>query len=317
MISIIIPIYNVAPYLERCFDSILNQTYQDFEVILVDDGSTDNSRDVCQKYVERDQRFTYHYKKNGGVSSARNLGLQMVKGEFVYMLDPDDTIEENCLEWHFEKMTDDVDLVISGFRKVNESNVELFDTAQNVKIQGLLNISQTVLLYTKGVGVTYTWVCLFRLSVLQENHLSFDETLSVCEDIWFCFQYISCCRNIFYANVPLYNYYQRPGSLMNVSDTNLKAQNMLSEVRGRSMCCKLLENRVSFQVKIAVKMSFFYFVKYVQNFMKTIKLSEDNQHIIDGVASIYSSTLPFRDRILFHIYDGLKKCIRFGCKRIK
>ena len=95
MISIIVPIYNVELYLEKCIESIINQTYKDIEVILINDGSTDKSGIICDKYAKIDDRIIVLHKENGGVSSARNKGLDIAKGDYIAFVDPDDYIEPN------------------------------------------------------------------------------------------------------------------------------------------------------------------------------------------------------------------------------
>ena len=97
LISVIIPVYNVEEYLRECIDSVLNQTFSDFEVILVNDGSTDSSGEICDEYVEKDERVTVIHQKNGGLSVARNIGLSEANGKYVYFLDSDDYISENAL----------------------------------------------------------------------------------------------------------------------------------------------------------------------------------------------------------------------------
>ena len=98
LISIVIPIYNAVKYLEECLNSIKNQTYKNFEVIMVNDGSKDDSETICKRFSEDDTRFRYFKKENGGVSSARNLGLDNVEGDYITFIDADDWIDENHLE---------------------------------------------------------------------------------------------------------------------------------------------------------------------------------------------------------------------------
>ena len=98
LISIIVPIYNVEKYLRQCLDSILNQTYQNFECLLINDGSPDNSADICREYVEKDSRFKYFEKENGGLSDARNYGIRQSKGSYITFVDSDDWLEENAVE---------------------------------------------------------------------------------------------------------------------------------------------------------------------------------------------------------------------------
>ena len=116
LVSIIVPIYNVENYLRQCLDSILSQTYQNFECLLINDGSPDHSADICREYVEKDSRFRYFEKENGGVSSARNLGIERSKGQYITCIDSDDWVDSDYirdLKWetivgmymHFKEVT--------------------------------------------------------------------------------------------------------------------------------------------------------------------------------------------------------------------
>ena len=98
LISIIVPIYNVENYLRQCLDSIMGQTYKNFECLLINDGSPDHSADICREYVSKDSRFRYFEKENGGVSSARNLGIEYSKGEYITFIDSDDWVDSDYLE---------------------------------------------------------------------------------------------------------------------------------------------------------------------------------------------------------------------------
>ena len=115
LVSVIVPVYNVAPYLEQCLDSIVNQSYRNLEIILVDDGSTHESGDICDRYAEQDGRIQVVHKKNGGQSSARNVALDMMTGEWVLFVDSDDWIELNTLELLFEQKDERADIVEFGF----------------------------------------------------------------------------------------------------------------------------------------------------------------------------------------------------------
>ena len=118
LVSVIVPVYNVAPYLEQCLDSIVNQTYRNLEIILVDDGSTDESGAICDRYAEQDSRIKVVHKENGGQSSARNVALDMMMGEWVLFVDSDDWIELNTLELLFEQKDERADLVEFGVNLV-------------------------------------------------------------------------------------------------------------------------------------------------------------------------------------------------------
>lgn len=122
LVSVIIPIYNVEAYLERCIESVINQTYKNIEVLLINDGSPDDSEVICLKYQEKDDRICYKKKSNGGLSSARNYGLRYAKGEYVYFLDSDDFIRCDTIEKLVNKLElEGLDIVSSGFCMVSES----------------------------------------------------------------------------------------------------------------------------------------------------------------------------------------------------
>ena len=117
LISVVVPIYNVEQYLERCIDSILHQTYEHLEIILVDDGSPDNSGAICDSYLSLDQRIKVIHKRNGGLSDARNAGLEMASGEFIAFIDSDDTIMPEMIEKLYERIdTDRSDMAFCGYR---------------------------------------------------------------------------------------------------------------------------------------------------------------------------------------------------------
>ena len=123
MISVIVPVYNTEQYLPRCIESILSQSFTDFELLLIDDGSTDGSGKICDAYAEKDNRIRVFHKENGGVSSARNMGLDEAKGEWVYFVDSDDELLHDGLQVLFDNTNKEVDVVLAGFEEVSEEGV--------------------------------------------------------------------------------------------------------------------------------------------------------------------------------------------------
>ena len=123
LISVIVPIYNVENYLRMCLDSIQNQTYKNFECLLINDGSPDNSAEICREYVAKDSRFRYFEKENGGVSSARNYGVELAEGSFITFVDPDDWLEPNYLEILYLKMIEyGADVAVDTYKKYSVSD---------------------------------------------------------------------------------------------------------------------------------------------------------------------------------------------------
>jgi len=125
LVSIIVPVYNTEKYIRQCLDSILNQTYQNFECLLINDGSSDNSADICREYVAKDARFRYFEKENGGVSSARNLGMERSGGAYITFIDSDDWLENDALQLlHGALKKENADISIGRYNCYDESRYQ-------------------------------------------------------------------------------------------------------------------------------------------------------------------------------------------------
>lgn len=195
LVSIIIPVYNVAPYLEQCLESIIHQTYKNIEVILVDDGSTDESGAICERYAHQDNRIQVVHKSYGGVSSARNVALDMMTGEWVLFVDSDDWIETNTLEIILSHKEDQADIIEFGFSYCN-CNTEHEDA--QVFFGEILYSNRTALNFLVGGGLPMgmMWDKLFRASVIGDLRFIegryYEDTPFIIELLWRarCYQYI-------------------------------------------------------------------------------------------------------------------------------
>jgi len=194
--SIIVPIYNREKTIRRCIDSVLCQTYTDFECILVDDGSTDGSSAICDMYHSRDIRVGVIHKKNGGVSSARNIALERVRGEWIVFLDSDDILRENHLYTLLTTAEQDLltDWVLCGYDDILPVQ-EKQHSYQRQVIEGKNDLAY---FYKKNDILEYMilWDKMFSRSIIEEHHLRFDESLSISEDRLFCYQYMMYVRGI-------------------------------------------------------------------------------------------------------------------------
>ncbi len=212
----IVPIYNVEGYLSQCLDSIIAQTYQAWECILVDDGSKDGSGRICDDYQEKDERFMVIHKLNDGVSSARNIGLEQAKGEWVFFSDADDLLEVDALETLIKGTEDGSPFVMAGFNKLSE-NRTLIETNTNGIIKEL-SVEEAIMEQYNPSDFSYQgylWCKLFRLDIIKNNHLRFDEEISFNEDGLFIMQYVCCLKKgIYYTTKPVYNYIERSTSAM-------------------------------------------------------------------------------------------------------
>lgn len=216
-VSVIVPVYNTEKYLARCIDSILAQTFTDFELILVDDGSTDNSGKICDEYAQKDSRIVVIHKENGGVSSARNKGIDVAQGDWISFVDSDDEYYNNhSLKFLYSNISDNTELVIGGYECCNEKSDITYQISNDIK-EVLTPIEGLKLYYNPQYYnyLGYACIKLYNRKFILKNDLKFDERLAYNEDGLFYIQYCSLMKgNIVYTTTPFYKYYQLPSSAM-------------------------------------------------------------------------------------------------------
>lgn len=208
MVSIIVPIYNIEEYIRECIDSILAQTYPDFELILVDDGSPDNCGRICDEYAEKDVRIKVIHKENGGLTSARNAGLSVAKGDWIMHVDGDDWIEPDMIESLIEaaKATE-ADLVFGDFMKYGPY-------AGNYKLPTWsIDKKDSMSRY-----IAYTWTTIWgsiaKRSLYTEHYLKSPDGVSYCEDFHLIVRLCHFAKKIVNVHRPFYHYRYRPTSIM-------------------------------------------------------------------------------------------------------
>lgn len=201
VISVIVPIYNAKKYLRTCIDSILSQTYEDFELLLINDGSTDGCNVICDEYALKDTRVKVFHKKNGGVSSARNLGLDNACGEWITFVDSDDYLDESFLaEIRF---FEGVDIVVSGVKFINSNKIFSPPMIKKMKIDDDLSF----------IGIQFSklyfrapWAKFFKNDIIQQNKLRFSLDLFCGEDTEFNLRYIQSVKYLGFSSKALYYY---------------------------------------------------------------------------------------------------------------
>lgn len=208
MLSIIIPVYNTEQYLSACIDSVLAQTYADYELLLVDDGSTDRSGEVCDDYALKDERIRVFHKENGGVSSARNLGIDNANGDWICFLDADDTLVPDSLSTYTESLPDNIDLVTTKYQIKDESGRVIIDYSKFDDREFELNDFLFELFTLKKHEYQgYIWGKLLRGSVIRDKNIRFRENIYFNEDRLFIVEFVCASKkNILYRNHLSYNY---------------------------------------------------------------------------------------------------------------
>ena len=208
-ISVIIPVYNAEPFLAACLDSVLAQTHQDLEVLMINDGSTDGSGAICDRYAAADGRIRVIHQENGGVSRARNRGLELATGELVSFIDSDDTMEPEMYELLVRIMQEhDADISHCGYKHLVRDEIRLVNDTRQIRHQTGEEALECLVSGTLfGGGL---WNKLFRRELLEG--ISFREDLKNNEDILFNFEAFSRARGSVFADYPLYNYVARFGT---------------------------------------------------------------------------------------------------------
>lgn len=208
LISIIVPVYNAENTIGRCVDSILNQTFRDWELLLVDDGSIDHSDMICDQYAAKDRRIKIFHKENGGVSSARNIGLKYAKGEWITFVDADDylNVESLC---DMIKCSENADLVMSSIKicGYQERVVKLDNSFANNEYE----IGILLTLLNGYMGLTVPFAKLLKLSIINKYKIRFDNRFSSGEDTLFVYQYLYHIKKIRCIDTISYNYFLSNG----------------------------------------------------------------------------------------------------------
>lgn len=218
MLSIIIPIYNVEKYLTKCIESVINQTYKNLEIILVNDGSTDNSKDIINKYSLIDSRIKIINKKNGGLSDARNVGIEIAKGDYIAFLDSDDWIELNMYEKLYSYIKqENADIVQCSYQEVYNEEVNNQKIKEEIKL--ISGKDSLYNLYGENHGKTVVvWNKIYKRELF--NDIRFPKG-KYHEDELTTYKLLYKANKIVDLNLPLVYYRQRDGSIMN-SKFNIK-----------------------------------------------------------------------------------------------
>ena len=237
LISILVPIYKSEKYIEKCIESVINQTYRNIELVLVDDGSPDNSGQICDEYAKKDNRIVVVHQANGGVSDARNRGLETANGSIISFVDPDDWYELDTIESMYKKMCEDgSDLVCCGVKYIDENdNIIRISTA--VEKDECLNTEDAMNEFLGYRKVKQQiWDKMYRRETIGD--IRFEKGRSI-EDVFWVHQIIGNASKITIMNKPLYNYMQRSDSVMGTGYT-VKWMDILDALQQR---CQYIEQR--------------------------------------------------------------------------
>ena len=221
LVSIIIPVYNAEKYLRECLDSVLTQSFDCFELLLINDGASDLSGKICDEYAEKDPRVKVLHKENGGVSFARNMGIDKASGNLIVFIDSDDFVEPNFLENLLSDATNS-DLVIAGINKIKKDQSV---TSFNFPNQ-LVDVSEKKI-YLEDYPLSdygYPFSKLFKKDILDRHHIRFIEDVHMFEDVLFLFEYLKFCDKIKFNDKSLYNYVIAEGESLSTKVNSFESE---------------------------------------------------------------------------------------------
>lgn len=210
-ISVIIPVYKSEKYLPKCIESVLQQSFADFELILVDDGSPDTCPKICDEYAEKDSRIKVIHKENGGVSSARNVGLEIAKGEYITFIDSDDYVDENFFEQaYIQTNNKDIQLFVSGlvmeqWKNGAKTQMNCFSPKND------FTYGSKQLLEAWGTDIPLICLCgpcckLYKACIIREYNIKFNRSMDLGEDTWFNLDYIKHVEKTYVIQKCFYHY---------------------------------------------------------------------------------------------------------------
>lgn len=288
MISVIVPIYNVEKYLSKCIESIINQTYKDLEIILVDDGSTDSSGKICDEFATKDNRIKVIHKKNGGLSDARNIGLDVCRGNYISFIDSDDYIELDMYEKMIKIIVNKkVDIVSCNYNHIYNNNKVVFfkvDVDELIKSKNLLY--EKIFTYSNFDLVVFNK--LYKSTIFE--NIRFPVGISPAEDLNILYDIINISNNFYCLSEALYNKVERSEGLSHTT----KIKDCLNNVEAYEILLKKIQN------------------DKILDYNKILKICSDNlfihyKHLLDKIYMLnnvmYSDLEKNTIKRIYYLYD--------------
>lgn len=314
-VTVIIPIYNTEKYLNRCLESVILQTYPNLEIILVDDGSTDNSGVICDNYAKKDSRVRVIHQINSGVSIARNIAIDVAQGEYIKFVDSDDTMDTFAIEKMIAKSSG-CDAIISGFRYIDKINNNISQVIPeiNKKISQKEFKKIYIELYKKQlVGGPCT--CLYKTNIIKKNGIKFRDNMSYGEDTLFNLEYFSKCDSLFILNDHYYNIYRErsdsltqrynPNRLDNVLDIARSIEKYIelsNEKQGQEFY-KVYLNHMIACIDNVFNSDAILSADEKRNFINRIMMENTTQIALNSIAEIFSLS----HRVISYAYNKDKE----------
>ncbi len=275
MISIIMPAYNAEKTINDSINSIVNQTFVDWELLVINDGSVDNTQRIIDDWKKKDNRIKCILIENSGPSYARTLGIENSRGEYIAFCDSDDEMEEEMLNHMIEKMNDENDLVVCRYGGKKESKE--FDSEKHFSQQEAIS---SVIESNEFGG--YLWNKLFKKRIIQDNEICFDSDIFCCEDLLFVVQYVLNCKQVALVPECLYRYNDTPNSLTNQKFSWKKISNILARKKiAELMREKGSKENIRKAEKTLLEQSLFAYGQ-IKKYMKTSMITNHDKKLYNS-----------------------------------
>lgn len=292
--SIIVPIYNVEKYLKECINSVLQQEFKDYELILVDDGSTDNCPQICDEFALKEDRIRVIHKKNGGLSDARNAGLEVCNGKYTLFLDSDDFLTENCLNKAYDLLIirNMPDILLSTFNSLfddqGQEELNRFKLSEEFGVVANHKILLNTLLKENNEIPWSAWRNIYKTALININYMKFEKGLVGAEDCSFFMEYMKYVKSYLVMEYPIVNYrVSREGSITNTIKYNtiIGQLNVFSKYFKEYKQSNISNNHKDiiyehFAQKFANTISTFYFLSEVEEINGATKIVKENKEIL-------------------------------------
>lgn len=260
LISVIIPVYNVESFLDECLQSVMTQNYQNLELILINDGSTDNSGKLCDFYQAKDDRIIVIHKENEGISIARNIGLNVAKGEYIFFVDSDDFLEKDCIQKFIQNLEKKIDVYLCSYNRIYPSEENrIFNRFERLGYHQI-GTGQQILtkMYEKNFYECSVWANIYSRKFLIENNLLFNPDLSIHEDEAWFIKILLLSDKVKILDLLIYN--TRAGRINSLCNTthykNCLAKIYLSDIVLQD--CNSIEIEKNLKKRIDLAMTSFY-----------------------------------------------------------
>lgn len=315
-ISIVIPVYNKAPYLEKCLESVVNQTYKNLEIIIINDGSTDHSLEICEKYAKEDDRINLISQENKGASAARNKGIETAKGEWIYFLDADDYLELNLFQTIIDKIKQypDTDIIHFGIRARNVDNKILREKCpSNFEYLTSLKDFYTCLELRPVSCCLY----LIKREIIQYNNVLFDVEQKTGEDKIYIYEVFMRSNNFMILDNIFYNQILSPNSL---TRAKISKKNVLSNLKSQNKIIKITKNLnklkpMESEINRGLRSFYGGLLQYIlendidkEIEMNYLKFLKENEGVFTGVLSIVSK---FDLKTIMFFYKTYNRLLKF------